>query len=115
MRFFYDSSDGVCKGFSYGGCGGNPNNFESADECSENCGPSQDLCSLPPVVGPCDGAYEQYYYDRNTDSCQTFTYGGCQGNNNRFTEKTSCEVRCRRKSPDEYTTQPPGRILFVDK
>lgn len=29
--------DGECKGFVYGGCGGNPNNFETYDHCFEAC------------------------------------------------------------------------------
>ncbi|CAH0551174.1 unnamed protein product, partial [Brassicogethes aeneus] len=107
-RYFYDRSDGVCKGFTYGGCEGNQNNFKTAEECNEQCGSAQDLCRLPPVVGPCNGEYEQYYYEEASDSCKTFLFGGCDGNYNRFADKSSCEQRCRKKRPDEYTTREPA-------
>lgn len=36
-RFYFDSSDGQCKGFYYGGCEGNKNNFKSLQECEARC------------------------------------------------------------------------------
>ncbi|KAJ8737054.1 hypothetical protein PYW07_000325 [Mythimna separata] len=36
--FYYDVSDGKCKGFAYSGCGGNRNRFSSAIECLDICG-----------------------------------------------------------------------------
>lgn len=114
LRYFYDRSDGVCKRFTYGGCEGNRNNFESAEECIQNCGNVQDLCSLPPVVGPCKADREAYYYDLRTDQCQVFSFGGCEGNYNRFPDKASCEQRCKKLSPGQepvpQTQAPPGRV-----
>jgi len=37
-RFYFDQELGRCIIFSYGGCGGNTNNFESLDECVAHCG-----------------------------------------------------------------------------
>ena len=37
-RVYFDSSDGQCKEFIYGGCGGNANNFRNKEECEELCG-----------------------------------------------------------------------------
>jgi hypothetical protein len=37
-KFFYDSSDGFCKEFQYGGCHGNHNQYESREECEHKCG-----------------------------------------------------------------------------
>jgi len=58
-RYYFDSSSGQCKSFIYGGCGGkekwiyiwnkwknfefilgNENNFQTEDECIEQCGSS---------------------------------------------------------------------------
>jgi hypothetical protein len=37
-RFFYNPKSGKCEQFTYGGCGGNANNFLSEDECLKTCG-----------------------------------------------------------------------------
>jgi hypothetical protein len=37
-RFAFDPTTGVCQPFVYGGCGGNGNNFETADACYDACG-----------------------------------------------------------------------------
>lgn len=57
-----------------------------------------DACTLPKVIGPCNGFVRQFYYERRTDSCQEFEYSGCQGNKNRFQDRESCERRCKRQS-----------------
>ena len=36
-RFYYDSADGKCKLFTYGGCGGNGNRFDTEVACLEAC------------------------------------------------------------------------------
>ncbi len=37
-RWFHDSSSNTCAQFTYGGCGGNSNNFESREQCERTCG-----------------------------------------------------------------------------
>src|SRR5262249_7621910 len=41
----FGAQTGKCETFIYGGCGGNANNFKTADECVKACAPS---------VTPCD-------------------------------------------------------------
>ncbi|XP_077967571.1 amyloid-beta precursor protein-like isoform X1 [Styela clava] len=36
-RFYYDVTDGLCKKFVFGGCGGNANNFFMQDDCVTKC------------------------------------------------------------------------------
>ena len=36
-RWYFDPSIGACQQFSYGGCGGNDNNFGSKNECQAAC------------------------------------------------------------------------------
>ena len=37
MRWYYDSTTGTCLPFEYGGCGGEPNQFATFDECMNSC------------------------------------------------------------------------------
>ncbi|XP_077521556.1 proteoglycan-like sulfated glycoprotein papilin isoform X3 [Amblyomma americanum] len=99
VRWFYDKQDGVCREFYYGGCLGNGNRFRSRRDCEERCFSAQDLCMLPNVQGPCSGNFIQWFYDPETDRCHEFTYGGCQGNANRFNDREACEARCRKGAP----------------
>ena len=36
-RYYYNPETGRCETFTYGGCLGNGNNFEIADECFRTC------------------------------------------------------------------------------
>ena len=36
-RYYFDGEAGECKEFIYGGCLGNANNFETEEECIEEC------------------------------------------------------------------------------
>uniref|UniRef100_A0A1A9WUS1 BPTI/Kunitz inhibitor domain-containing protein n=1 Tax=Glossina brevipalpis TaxID=37001 RepID=A0A1A9WUS1_9MUSC len=36
-RFAYDMKEGKCIEFVYGGCGGNPNNFLTKQDCEQKC------------------------------------------------------------------------------
>ncbi|KAB7496698.1 Kunitz-type [Armadillidium nasatum] len=37
-RYGFNEKSGKCEMFIYGGCGGNPNNYETIMECEERCG-----------------------------------------------------------------------------
>eukprot|EP00662_Eupelagonemidae_sp_cell21_P019674 gene19674-47849_t len=43
-RWWFNAATGACEPFTYGGCGGNGNNFETPEQCESSCSP-------PPVVG----------------------------------------------------------------
>ena len=36
-KYYFDTNTGKCQKFSFGGCFGNLNNFESLDECESTC------------------------------------------------------------------------------
>jgi len=36
-RYHYDSATGDCKQFTFGGCRGNKNNFQTIEECRTQC------------------------------------------------------------------------------
>ena len=55
-KFYFDKDAEKCKEFSYGGCLGNMNRFETMQECQESClGVSDDvaICAQPYEPGPC--------------------------------------------------------------
>lgn len=65
-------------------------------------GTNAETCLLPPEVGPCRARIPSFYYDRYTQSCRQFLYGGCEGNANNFESREACDQACWRiesKSP----------------
>jgi len=66
-RYFFNPATGVCQPFTYGGCGGNENNFESIEECYGACGGQGEIdpaaCQYPTdcalVPSACCGGCEQ--------------------------------------------------------
>nr|QDC23073.1 kunitz domain-containing protein isoform 2 [Cupiennius salei] len=125
--FYYNAAKGTCDNFVYGGCQGNSNRFFSFDECMAKCGnfkpetnenfklvlengedqdSSEDsgqqvdaICSLPSVMGPCRAMMPRFYF--NGDKCQSFIFGGCEGNGNNFRSVEECEQRCGSNSTEE--------------
>jgi len=52
-------------------------------------------CQMPPAVGSCFSAtIRQYYFNGLTQNCEHFIYGGCGGNQNRFSTREECERAC---------------------
>ena len=90
-RWYHDYLAGDCREFSWGGCEGNPNNFESYDACAAAC---LDPCDLPAVVGDCDAAIPRFYFDKTSGYCEPFVYGGCGGNSNNFETAVECRDTC---------------------
>ncbi|XP_059875886.1 tissue factor pathway inhibitor 2 [Delphinus delphis] len=59
-------------------------------------GNNAEICLLPPDEGPCRARIPSYYYDRYTQSCREFMYGGCEGNANNFETWEACDEACWR-------------------
>ncbi|XP_076360449.1 actinia tenebrosa protease inhibitors-like [Tachypleus tridentatus] len=102
-RFYFDKETGTCEQFIYGGCDGNANNFKSTDECHAICKGSRKIldgandkshCYLPPETGLCHGYFPSFFYDPVSKTCESFIYGGCGGNENRFLSKEKCLESC---------------------
>ena len=41
-RYNYNNETGACETFTYGGCGGNGNNYKTQEDCEVNCQTQQD-------------------------------------------------------------------------
>uniref|UniRef100_A0A023FQC3 BPTI/Kunitz inhibitor domain-containing protein n=1 Tax=Amblyomma cajennense TaxID=34607 RepID=A0A023FQC3_AMBCJ len=54
-------------------------------------------CHGPPQTGPCKASIPMWFFDPKTNTCHTFIYGGCGGNNNKFSSKENCLRTCSKK------------------
>ncbi|XP_017083163.2 papilin isoform X3 [Drosophila eugracilis] len=108
-KWYFSENEKRCVPFYYTGCGGNKNNFPSLESCEDHC-PRQvakDICEIPAEVGECANYVSSWYYDTKDQACRQFYYGGCGGNENRFTSEESCLARCDRKPEPTTTTAAP--------
>lgn len=51
-------------------------------------------CSLSPDPGPCKALMPSWFFNSTAGVCAVFMYGGCDGNNNRFTSYDDCQASC---------------------
>ena len=91
-RWYYNAAGGSCELFTWGGCGGNANNFENLTGCQDTC---TDVCRLPADVGPCAAVIPRWFFNDQSGECELFNWGGCGGNSNNFETRFDCENRCR--------------------
>lgn len=52
------------------------------------------VCILPEERGPCNVPIVKWRYNHNLGLCQSFTFGGCEGNDNKFDTRKECEGFC---------------------
>ena len=65
-------------------------------------------CYLPKSVGQCRASENSWYYNPEDRECESFVYGGCMGNDNRFKSHEACEQKC-------ISPQSPGREIRLFK
>ncbi|XP_040431819.1 papilin-like isoform X2 [Cygnus olor] len=53
-----------------------------------------DTCHLPAAPGPCGGRELRFFYNVTSGRCETFPYGGCEGNPNNFGTRAACHRAC---------------------
>ncbi|HOU93046.1 MAG TPA: BPTI/Kunitz domain-containing protein, partial [Polyangiaceae bacterium] len=67
------------------------------NRCAEGCWlrTAGDVhCQEPWDAGPCDAEVPVFWFDAATNRCEPRTYGGCEGNANRFDTLAFCEQDC---------------------
>ena len=107
-RFYFNTESGKCEEFSYGGCLGNANNFETVEDCNAVCSvvdrkldDQEDEefnaavhCHMPAEPGMCMAYMPRFAFSPEDNKCVQFIYGGCGGNKNRFFSKDDCTFAC---------------------
>ncbi|XP_062385283.1 tissue factor pathway inhibitor 2 [Sardina pilchardus] len=56
----------------------------------------KDVCLLEMDEGPCRADIQRYFYNRISQRCEEFGYGGCHGNGNNFKSYAECQKSCWR-------------------
>ena len=51
-------------------------------------------CHLPKVAGDCRMHIPSWFFDPQTGDCMRFVFGGCGGNENRFSSQEECRNTC---------------------
>ena len=62
--------------------------------CYENDDNGKAICGLDLDEGTCEDFTEQFFYNSTSKACETFFYGGCDGNENRFLSEKECSETC---------------------
>ena len=67
-NWYFESSSGKCTAFTFGGCEGNANRFETQEQCDRQCGlfRDQDVCGVAKDIGPCLGRFKKWHFDQVT-------------------------------------------------
>lgn len=61
---------------------------------------STEQCRLDKDRGSCRDFKVKWFFDMEYGGCSRFWYGGCEGNDNRFSSQEECKEKC---------VEPPGR------
>ena len=71
-------------------------------------------CVLPSDPGPCEAYMPMYFHNATSGRCEMFVYGGCQGNDNRFTTLELCQQACGRLLQTPSLLCMPSCVVCVD-
>ncbi|PAV62665.1 hypothetical protein WR25_20400 isoform A [Diploscapter pachys] len=117
LVWHYDTTEGRCMEFRYGGCDGNQNRFGSREACEKVCvePPGIGRCYLPKIEGPlrCDQPVARYWYDYNIRQCAAFWWRGCLGNANNFESWEACSQTCKNVGPLPAEPEPTQPEIYI--
>jgi hypothetical protein len=107
VRWYWNEDRETCKKFWYRGNAGNGNNYQSKDECLEDC-PITPGCSDPVDQG--NSCHEErYFYHKDKNECRKFIFHGTLGNDNNFKTHHQCELVCGEKGGKKKTRRGHGK------
>jgi len=56
-----------------------------------------DYCQLPAETGECEAIIKRWFFNTASQKCETFKWGGCDGNENNFNTENECSITCDSK------------------
>ncbi|VDK68293.1 unnamed protein product [Litomosoides sigmodontis] len=59
-----------------------------------------DRCLQKRDRGTCTGQFIRWHWDSERNTCQVFTYSGCDGNGNNFRSREDCFAACHQPTPE---------------
>ena len=105
------------------GCSGNQNNFLSRADCERKCSQhlkpvnlaqqKDPICSLPLKQGNCKAYKPRFYYNSQSQKCEKFIFGGCQGNENNFPTFRDCVKKCAEEQPSSSQSSSRSSLASV--
>jgi len=103
-KWTFSTPEGHCVEYTYGGCRGTDNLFNSEAECETRCGskvkPPAEVCALPLVAG--EGEEKPVFaFNSRNNRCEGFLWGTQGGNDNRFSTLEDCVASCGGGQPQE--------------
>lgn len=72
-----------------------------------------DVCNEAVSTGPCTEWQTLYYYNRDNQTCEPFTYGGCEGTGNRFNDLYECETVCLAGREPHSASAARGKEQYI--
>ncbi|XP_030388728.1 WAP four-disulfide core domain protein 8-like isoform X2 [Gopherus evgoodei] len=72
-----------------------------------------DICRLPPKTGPCEALIPRFFYNPASRTCESFIYGGCQGNGNNFRTLPECQRACRKREKPGFCRMFPPDTMGI--
>uniref|UniRef100_A0A8C5LGY3 Kunitz-type protease inhibitor 2 n=1 Tax=Jaculus jaculus TaxID=51337 RepID=A0A8C5LGY3_JACJA len=84
---------------------------QDSDDLSDEIFNYEEYCIPKAVTGPCRAAFRRWYFDAEKNSCDSFIYGGCRGNKNRYLSQEACMLRC--SGNQTYPVLSPGARAVV--
>ncbi|KAM8836393.1 WAP, Kazal, immunoglobulin, Kunitz and NTR domain-containing protein 2-like [Spinachia spinachia] len=97
VSWYYEPKSNSCFSFTHCHIGKQQARkvFETYQGCMQCCGPEiAGACGLPSLQGPCKAYEPRWAYSSTLQQCQSFIYGGCDGNDNNFESKDACDETC---------------------
>jgi hypothetical protein len=75
-------------------------------------GEDPEACALEPDPGPCEAAFQHWYFDPEVGLCKPFLYGGCDGVVP-FQTLADCEASCLACGAFDGSTGEPATVEVV--